>query len=218
MNLLFGIQEALTNFEVGTKSADFKGLKQSILQTRKLDRQKELFDQLKTIADQGIYVGIPEETATRPEGEMNNATLLYIHTHGSPVMKIPPRPLIEPAIEFPENAQKIADDLAEVSRATLDNSPELAMKLMNVTGQDAVNMIDDWFESSDNNWAKNKPATVRAKIKKKYKSKKKIAETLEAYKAGESVDVDQPLVDTGELRKSITYVVGGKAHVKGKKK
>ncbi|MBY6921870.1 hypothetical protein HYH30_19035, partial [Clostridium botulinum] len=42
-----------------------------------------------------------------------------------------------------------------------------------------------WFTNPSNNWAENSAETIKRK------------------------DSDKPLIDTGELRKSITYVIKG---------
>lgn len=211
MKMNFSISAIGRAFKAGTESASYEGIKQTIKEQAKLRDEKKLLDDIKKIADIGIYVGIPEEKAPREDGKMNNATLLYIHTNGSEKRGLPPRPLLEPALEA--NDDKIAEDLAEVSRMLLDGNYRGALKMMHTTGKDALNMITDFYDDpSQNNWPKNQPATVRAKIKKKYKSKKKRKGAMEEYLAGG--EVDQVLVDTGALRSSITYVIGDK--VEGK--
>ena len=215
MKMNFSISAIGRAFKAGTKEgmeiASYAGIKQAIKEQTKIRDEKKLLDDIKRIADMGIYVGIPEEKNAREDGKMNNATLLYTHTNGSEKRNLPPRPLIEPALEA--NDDKIAADLAEVSRMLLDGNYNGALKMMHTTGKDALNMITDFYDDpSQNNWPKNQDATVRAKIKKKYKSKKKRKEAMDEYRAGG--EVDQVLVDTGALRSSITYVIGDK--VEGK--
>lgn len=211
MKMNFSISAIGRAFKAGTESASYEGIKQTIKEQMKLKDEKKLLEDIKNIAEIGIYVGIPEEKNIREDGKMNNATLLYIHTNGSEKRNLPPRPLIEPALEA--NDDKIAADLAEVSRLLLDGNYKGALKMMHTTGKDALNMITDFYDDpSQNQWPRNQDATVRAKIKKKYKSKKKRKEAMEEYRAGG--EVDQILVDTGALRSSITYVIGDK--VEGK--
>ena len=45
-------------------------------------------------------------------GAVNNAELLFIHTKGSPLRKIPARPVLQPAVEADGNKQAIAAELA----------------------------------------------------------------------------------------------------------
>jgi hypothetical protein len=210
--LLVSIKEYAGAFEEGFKTKiNIKEIDKMIKDQKAIDKERKLLEDIKKIADIGIYVGIPEEKNVRESGEMNNATLLYIHTNGSEKRNLPPRPLIEPALEA--NDEKIAADLAEVSRLLLEGNYQGALKMMRTTGKDALNMITDFYDDpSQNQWPRNQDATVRAKIKKKYKSKKKRKEAMEEYAAGG--EVDQVLVDTGALRSSITYVIGDK--VEGK--
>lgn len=218
MRLLYGIVENAKAFSSGMKTKiNIKEVGKMIQEQKQLDAERKLLINLKKIAQTGIYVGIPQEYSERKEKGMNNASLLYIHTHGSPVAGIPPRPLIEPAIEDTINSQKIADDLGEISRAIIDGDYVRAEKLMSVTGQDAVNMIDDWFEDPKNGWPPDAPATVKAKMRKTGKSLSKRKKMYADYEAG--LGGNQVLVDTGQLRRSITYVVGDKVFPpkKGKK-
>jgi len=206
----FGIKELFGSFETGAKSVSFEGLKNVIKEQQKANKEKELLEKIQRIAEIGIYVGIPEDNSPRKKGQINNAALLYLHTNGSELRNLPARPLIEPALKA--NDAKIAEDLAEISRRLLAGNYQSALSMMKITGQDAVNMIMDWFEDPANGWEPNQPSTVKAKIRKRFKSKKKRKEAYEEYEAG--VPVDQVLVDTGQMRKAITYVLGDK--VKGK--
>lgn len=164
----------------------------------------EMLKRIQDIKKTEILVGIPESEAKRDDGEMNNPTLLYIHTQGSPLRNLPARPLIEPALEDDVNAARIADDLRRVVDLVFANKFDQAKKAMETTGKDAVNMIKMWFVDPKNNWEPNKLATVKRKLKTL--SKKKRTQMIAEYEAG-SDRIDTPLIDTAELRKSITYVL-----------
>lgn len=187
---------------------DIKNVIKELKQDAKIKEEGKLLRDVQEIAKIGIFVGIPESTAARDDDSgMNNATLLMIHTKGSPLRGLPARPLIEPALEAA--SQKIADDLAKISEALLNDNPQKARKLMETTGQDAVNIVTDWFDNPNNNWPPNTDATIKAKLRKTNKSLKKRTKLFEKYKAGEG-NVNTTLVDTDALRKSITYVLGDK--------
>lgn len=209
IHLLYGVSDVAKSFNEGLKTPiNIKEVGKMIKEQKAIDVEAKILSHLKELVKKGIYVGIPEEYAPREGQGMNNATLLYIHTKGSPVNHLPARPLIEPAIQDPDNAARIADDLGEVSRAVLDGNYTRAENLMSVTGQDAVNMIDNWFEDPKNGWPPDKPATVKAKMRKKFKSKAKRKEAFADYEAG--LGGNTVLVSTGQMRNSITYVVGDK--------
>lgn len=203
---------------MGTK-INVKEASKIIKDQQHLKKEAQLLERMKMIAQKGVLVGIPVKYNGRNEniqkGKMNNATLLYIHTKGSPKINLPARPLIEPALEA--NSDKIAEDLAQVSKAVLDGNTQQALRLMEVTGLDAVNMIMDWFENPANGWQPNTEATIKAKLRKTGKSLKKRKKLMEEYHAG-SEDIDQVLVDSGQMRKSITYVIGDKVYTPPRKK
>jgi hypothetical protein len=167
------------------------------------EASRKMFHKINALQKLEILVGIPESRTARKSGEMNNATLLYIHTKGSPVNNLPARPLIEPALSDPSNADKLSDDLSSIAQLALAGKPEQAKRLMSATGMDAVNMIRGWFDDPKNGWEPNKPSTVRRKMNK-LKGKKKAA-AFEAFASGEFVD--SILVDSGAMRKAITYVL-----------
>ena len=146
------------------------------------------------------------------EGNEDNSTQygvaqsVYITSKGSPLWKLPPRPIIEPALEAQGNKERIQEDLKLAAKAMLDSKSTEAINALHVAGIDAVNMIKDWFTDPRNNWPLALDATVQANINKKYKSSKKRAEKMGAYKAGEK-GAKQLLVDTGQMRNAITYVM-----------
>lgn len=158
---------------------------------------------LKTLEKHAVYVGIPEDKTSRKGGEMNNPTLLYIHTHGSPVKNIPERPVIEPAIEDKENASRLNKLLLNAAKEGIKGNEQGFLIQLGRVGMAAQNMCRDWFTNPKNGWPPNQPATIKGKLRKMSKKKKESA--LLAMEQGEVVD--RPLIDTGQLRKSITYVV-----------
>ena len=143
--------------------------------------RRALADRLKVLSKSQVFVGIPAEKTLRKNGEMNNATLLFIHTNGSAIANIPARPVIEPAIEDAKGI--IAPELAAAAAAVLDADPTAANQHLRKAGMIGANAAKKWFTSPKNNWAPNAPSTIRQK--------------------GSA----RPLIDQGELRRSLTYVV-----------
>jgi len=172
---------------------------------------------LKTIESYDVLVGIPDATTERKRGELTNAELAFIHTHGvtklserqkiedfvnqgmgykearkqvhdlhmmskgSPAWQIPPRPIIEPAIE--DSKEVLAKMMQSALQAFLQLDFDKGEKRLKATGMKAQNVVRAWFVNPKNNWPPNSPATIEAK------------------------GSDRPLIDTGEMRKSITYVI-----------
>jgi len=109
--------------------------------------------------------------------------LLYIHTNGSSLRGIPARPVIQPAIEDPENRVQILAELELAAKAAFEGKPEVVERQLKLAGTVAANAAKAWFTNSKNHWAPNAPSTIRRK--------------------GSS----RPLIDTGALRQAITSIV-----------
>ncbi|MBX4266542.1 hypothetical protein [Clostridium estertheticum] len=178
------------------------------------DLTANILKSLKNLEKKNVCVGIPQKDNTqRQEEPIKNAELLFIHTNGirdtkmiramqhdldsgtpyskahemyihangSPLWHSPPRPVIEPAIENDKTV--IASILKEALIAELDGNSVVSKQKLNEAGLEGQAASQDWFTNPDNKWAKNSPGTIKRK-----KS-------------------DMPLIDTGELRKSITYII-----------
>lgn len=146
---------------------------------------------LKFLKNNPVYVGIPDDTTERNEDEkekvsVTNADLLFIHTNGSPANNIPARPVIEPAIE--DANERISKQMKMAAKQAMENNAEMAIKHLSLAGMQAQNASRSWFTNPKNNWPPNSPAVIAEK-KRKGSTKPK------------------PLIDTGELRKSITYFI-----------
>lgn len=172
-----------------------------------------LVKRLQGLQKRQIQVGIPQQTSSRKEEGINNAELLYIHTHGtrrkamrkemqegmdrglkyseafslyiqshgSPLWHSPPRPVLEPAIKA--NKEKIALQFSKIVKAAADKNADAMERAITSTGMTAQNACRAWFKDPRNGWPRNDPKTVKLK------------------------GSDKPLVDSGELRDSIVYVV-----------
>ncbi len=174
---------------------------------------KALIQRMEELKKKRVLVGVPSNKAARGENEeeITNAQLvfnhtngirtepmreemekeqqrgtkysvalqMYTHAHGSAMLQVPPRPIIEPALK--SQMEIIAKRLSQMAVAGLDGKN--ISKEADTLGTFASKTVQGWFTNPQNGWAPNAPSTIRKK-----KSNK-------------------PLVDTGELRDSITYVV-----------
>lgn len=181
------------------------------------DLTEQIKQSLKELGNKQVYVGIPEKNSSREslkgDSSINNAELLYIQSHGirereminemskdmnkgapyskayelyvhsqgSPLFQTPPRPVLEPAIE--NDKEEIASYLKKAAQYTLDGDTENAKKELEAAGLEGQNAARDWFANPKNGWDPNSPSTIKRK------------------------GSDKPLIDTGEMRKAITYVV-----------
>jgi hypothetical protein len=168
----------------------------------------KLIKKLNALSQMQVYVGVPEEKAARMGEPINNAQLMFVHTNGSELRKIPARPVIEPAIRAAGTVEFITDELQEAAKAILQGDKNQAKQRLNKAGQIGQNAAREWFTDPRNNWPPNADSTVLAKLDK-ITDKKKREAAKAVIDAGGSVEgVNTPLIDTGDLRKSIVYVVG----------
>lgn len=134
-----------------------------------------------------IVYGVPKQTAwtrqlstEKPVIKYNNAQILAVMEHGSPVKNIPPRELLIPVRK--KYARQINDTLLKVCDLLLKSKQDEADEQMEKLAIRIENWTKKFFTDSDNGWAPNSPATIRAK------------------------GSDRPLIDTGALRQSIKAI------------
>lgn len=134
-----------------------------------------------------VLAGVPEAKTRRKGEPINNATLAYIHDKGSPSQNIPARPFMEPGIKDVQG--KIEQKLLSAGQAVLENNPTKAMNQLEAVGLIAQNGIRNRINS--NIPPPLKPATLAARRRRGRTGTK-------------------TLIDSGQLRNSITYVVRDK--------
>lgn len=201
---------------------------------------KALQDRLKTIGRSAACVGIPASSSRDRSNhliamavrstkgskrsakllksateDVNNAELLYVFSKGSPAKRIPPRPVIEPAIEADGNKQPIARELAGSMKAGLDGDRSKVTQQLKRAGIAGQNAARGWFTDSRNGWPQNAPSTIRKKLGPLAGKRKKDAlGILDAQRGATPLvgmtaldSINTPGIDTGAMRQAITYVV-----------
>ncbi|HLH04953.1 MAG TPA: hypothetical protein VKX25_19450 [Bryobacteraceae bacterium] len=151
------------------------------------DNVGELLRSLQELARRDVLVGVTEERSDRddPEaGTLGNASLAYIHEHGSPVQNIPARPFLEPGIQAAK--ERVAGMFEKAAQAALDGKEAAAVQALDKAGLIAQN-------------------TVRARITSGPFAP--LAQATLAARRRRGRTGTKPLIDTGQLRNSITYVV-----------
>jgi phage gpG-like protein len=141
------------------------------------------------LANKDVLVGIPE--GSRHDGndgsEISNAALGYIHEYGAPGANIPARPFLHPGVE--DAQPKIAAQMKKAGEAAADRNAKGVDKALHACGLVAQASVRAAI--TDGDFVPLKPATVKAR-----------------ERAGHSGD--KPLIVTGQLRNSVTYVVEDK--------
>jgi hypothetical protein len=168
----------------------------------KADHVGELIKALKDMQAKQVLAGFPEEEAERtdpdgnaqPEAErtdpdgnaqpITNAALGYIHNFGAPEANIPARPFMVEGIESVRD--QISDSMYAAGAAAFDGNAQRLDAGLNAVGLIAQNGIQGKIQ--DGPFEPLAPATLRARASR-----------------GRTGTV--PLVDTGQMRNAVTYVI-----------
>lgn len=170
------------------------------------DDVQKVVKSIAALTGKQILVGIPEEKTERGEGveqePINNATLGYIHEHGSPAKNIPARPFLVPGVE--DATEDVEPRLRRAATFAMKGNQERATAEMEAAGMLAQSAVRN--KITDGDFAPLSEATLRARARKGRKGA--IAE-LESRAAGNDPNPEnaRPLIDSGQMRNAITYVV-----------
>lgn len=175
------------------------------------DNMAQVMRSVNTLVSKDVLVGIPAGPE-RPEGEpITNAELGYVHEFGSPVNNVPARPFLIPGIQDVQE-QITAQFRAAAVAALSGNMAQVDVRL-NRAGLIASSSAKAKISSNI------APALSPETIKNRHKGRKtkSMRQNEKAYLnlvAGGSQPADAQsaagivaLVNTGELRNSITYTI-----------
>ena len=177
------------------------------------DNLKLMTDQIEKLMSLKVYVGVPEQNASRSGETINNAELAYIHSNGirSITMREKMQPNLNKGIPYSkayqmyiqengsplyqspprpildpvikENMKLIDKKFQEVSKEILNNPQANVKDEFEKIGTIVRDKIKENFTDSNNGWAPNSASTIKRK------------------------GSNQPLINTGSLRNSIEFVV-----------
>lgn len=169
---------------------------------------RALFGDLEALAQKRVLVGVPQDEDPREKGEgIGNAMLAYIHDNGSPAQGIPARPFMQPGIKKAKN--KINQELKLAAQKFMLGNEEEGTVHLERAGFHAVSSIRKVIEKGIG-FTPLKRATLLGRLRRR--------KSLHAYfknkpwrndEKFELLQSFKPLIDTGEMMKSITYVVEG---------
>lgn len=150
------------------------------------DQTKKMALVIKEMANRRVKVGVPQGESNRSDG-VNNAQLAYIHENGAPASGIPPRPFLGVGVK---NAMpQVKKALGVYGRRAFDTTGAFEQ------GMDAIGLIAQTSVKkaivAGSGFSPLKPATIKARERKGFLGKK-------------------PLIRTGSLLNSISYVVEDK--------
>lgn len=176
--------------------------------TQIADRSAAIKQAFKALDGNRVLVGIPEDKSQRQadaDGTMppiGNAAIGYIQEHGSPANNIPARAFLVPGLR--KVVAETVNLLRDSARQALAGNPGVVTTNFNKIGLLAVNSVRAMFV--DNDWAPLAPATLAARARIGGKPPKK--------RKGQPAPMPKrsnPLINTSQLRKAITYVVRGRS-------
>lgn len=153
-----------------------------------MDKTKKIAEGLRVASSHRVMAGVPASKGLRrgdeEVGPINNAALMYIHEHGAPEANIPARPVIRPAIKSIQ--KQVVRMLRGVALDALGGRPGAVMQGLNAIGILAQNAMRRVITTGP-----FVPLSER---------------TLAARRARGRTGT-KPLIDTGQLRRALTYVV-----------
>lgn len=151
------------------------------------DNVAKVLASIQELAGKQVMVGIPASKAEREEGDtepINNAQLGYIHEYGAPASNIPARPFLIPGVAHAQ--ESINNHLQKAAKAAMNGDDEKVDVELNATG--LIAQAGARNEINSGAFEALSASTLAARRKR--------------GRTG-----DKPLIDTGQLRNAITYVI-----------
>lgn len=156
--------------------------------TELLEKRDECLDYLRK---HQVDVGLTSTASDR------SRFLLGIHSHGSPIMRIPPRPVVQPALAQEGLRSEMGDKLAEACEAAFAGDLAGTEKGLEEAGQRGADGIREYIDRGipppnspvtlSGGWIYNRVARKGVPVKGKSGS--------------------TPLVDTGQLRDEFDFEI-----------
>lgn len=142
-----------------------------------------IFEAIEELTSQEVLVGIPHGEV-REDTDMTNAQIGYLQETGSPAMNLPPRAFLVPGVEDCQDL--VSNQLTKAADEALKGNKQGVAKHLNRAGMSAQNSVRSKINSGE--FTPLSEATLRAR-----------------RRAGKTRT--KPLIDTGQLRNSITYII-----------
>lgn len=175
----------------------------------------QMKDALALLSRLEVLVGVPDANADRESDEnedkdITNAALAYIHDNGAPEVNIPARPFMQTGIAAARS--EIENKLTQTMRAVLRGGG-LAKVEQGLTQVGITAAVSIQKTINDGIPPPLSEATLKQRMRKGRKNgggaRKGAAQELDRRWDGQepSVEFAKPLVDTAQLRNSITYAI-----------
>lgn len=152
-----------------------------------VDKTAKIFAGLAVLGDTSVLVGIPRDEDQRDtkDSPIGNAALGYIHDTGEPAHNLPARPWLGAGIKTVQ--PELVSRFRALGASALDGKPrEQLLRQYNAIGQLALNAVRRKLQQG--------PFTP-------------LAQSTIAARKSRGRTGTRPLIDTGQLRNSTSYVV-----------
>ena len=146
---------------------------------------------LKKLKSMNVKVGLPASAGDRLR------LILAVQEHGSPMMRIPSRPVIRPALAKPETRSAMAAEMKKVVQAAWEGNDDAARSALEAAGQAGADGIRAYIDAGIP--PPNSPATVNGGWIYNRAAKKGV------YVPGKGFN--KPLFDTGALYDAFGYEI-----------
>lgn len=175
------------------------------------DNVAKVFKEIQDLVGRQVLVGIPDSGQNhRDEGPVNNATIGYVMEFGSPLHNVPARAFLVPGVT--KARAPALRQLRQAADAALKGDKPGTLQGLNRAGIVASNEVK--LQINSNIPPPLKPGTIRNRHRGR---ETKMRESEQVYLGLVKQGVDPgaaqaetgivALVNTGQLRNSITYVV-----------
>ena len=143
------------------------------------------------LARMHVEIGLPESASAR------NRFLLALHEHGAPGARIPPRPVVRPALNDAGTQSAIQDGLLAACKAAAEGDPDGVMAGFEQAGQAGVDGIHAYIDSGIE--PGNAPLTIHGGWIRNFVSKRPVHVEGKGF--------DKPMYATGDLYRSFGFEV-----------
>lgn len=149
-----------------------------------------------------VLVGIPADSEPREDTPLTNATLGFIHENGSPASGIPARPFLVPGVAH--GRPEIREHLEAAVKAAYRGKARESSAELERAGSVAESAVKREITTAD--FAPLKASTIARRNASRNTTSKRSNEDVRSDEFGQGI---RPLINTGQLRNSITYIVKG---------
>jgi hypothetical protein len=170
-----------------------------------------VFASLRDLLGKQVLVGIPEDRARTGSAGITNASIAYIMEFGSPLQNIPARAFLVPGVQ--KARDKALRQIKQAATSALNQDPKGMAQALNragIIGSESVRT-----EILNGDYPPLRPATIAARARGRGDRTRRENEIgyLTMVRGGVEPGAAQseagirPLINTGEMFRSITYVV-----------